>query len=250
VTRRFGPTIALSEVSWAPQPGQVTALVEAPALFTGLSVRRNLRIHSVLTGAGQGEIGQVAELTRTEQVLDRRVGTLSQGYRQRVAIAIALLGSPGTILLDEPTNALDPEATAHLRGLLKLLAGRGAAVIVSTHMLRELEGVADALTILHEGRILYDGPFASFVGPTSLRIRTPDAGSSAALVRALQTRGVDVEGGESGVRAMSDSRLPADRLARLVFSAAAEAGVELVELGHITPTLEEAFHHAISGARP
>ncbi|WP_285625751.1 ABC transporter ATP-binding protein [Actinoallomurus iriomotensis] len=288
VTKKFGSANAVRSVSWAPRRGEVTALVglngagkstlmrimtglikpmggavtvpaeqgrrslsamiEAPALFTGLTVRHNLRIHRILTGAHPDDVQSVATLTRIDQVMSRRVRALSQGYRQRVAIAVALLGSPAVLLLDEPTNALDPEATAHLRVMVRRIADRGTAVIVSTHMLRELEGVADTLTVMHEGQVLYDGPFASFVGPPSLRVRAQDAEAMARLTARLQDEGIAARQATDGVRVPADGRHP-DRAAQRVFTTAVDAGIELVELGHITPTLEEAFHAAISGAR-
>ncbi|GLY92554.1 ATP-binding cassette domain-containing protein [Actinoallomurus iriomotensis] len=288
VTKKFRSATAVRSVSWSPQRGEVTALVglngagkstlmrvmtglikptqgsvtvpagqgrrplsamiEAPALFTGLTVRHNLRIHRILTGAYPDDVESVAALTRIEQVMSRRVRALSQGYRQRVAIAVALLGSPAVLLLDEPTNALDPEATADLRLMIRRIADRGTAVIVSTHMLRELEGVADTLAVLHDGQVLYDGPFTSFVGPPSLRVRAQDAEATARLTALLRDEGIPARQVTDGVRVPADGR-DADRTARRIFTTAAASGIGLVELGHITPTLEEAFHAAISGAR-
>lgn len=288
VTKKFGSTTAVGSVSWSPRRGEVTALVglngagkstlmrimtglvkptrgavtvpaeqeqrplsamiEAPALFTGLTVRHNLRIHRILTGTDPADVESVAALTRIEQVMSRRVRALSQGYRQRVAIAIALLGSPAVLLLDEPTNALDPEATAHLRVMIRRIADRGTAVIVSTHLLRELEGVADTLTVLHEGQVRYDGPFASFVGPPSLRVRARDAEATARLTARLADEGIPARHAPDGVRVPADGSHP-DRLAQRIFATAADSGIGLVELGHMTPTLEEAFHAMISGAR-
>lgn len=287
VTKRFGSTTAVRSVSWAPVRGQVTALVglngagkstlmrvmtglikptegsvsvaadegrrplsamiENPALFTGLTVRRNLEIHRVLTGADRAEIGAIAELAQVGHVLRRRVSTLSQGYRQRVAIAVSLLRSPAVLLLDEPTNALDPEATMHLRSLIRRVADGGTAVVVSTHQLREMEGTADALTVLHEGRVFYDGPFESFVGSTTLRVRALGAEETRRLAELLQAEGIDAEWVAGGIRATPNEH--ADQTARRVFTTAARAGIDLVELSHLTPTLEEAFHAAISGAR-
>ncbi len=287
VTKRFGSTTAVRSVSWAPRRGRVTALVglngagkstlmrvmtglvaptegkvtvaagtgrralsamiEAPALFTGLTVGRNLRIHRTLTGADPAGIPVVVDLTQVGEVMNRRVGTLSQGYRQRVAIAVALLGSPSALLLDEPTNALDPEAIVHLRHLIRRVADRGTAVVVSTHLLRELDGTADALTVMHEGRVLYDGPFRSFVGSTSLRIRAFDVEATTKLAEVLRSGGIEVHPLEDGIRAVPGAE-PADWAAHRVVGVAADAGIGLVELSHIAPTLEEAFHATISGA--
>ncbi len=285
VTKTFGSTTALTNVSWSPARGQVTALVglngagkstlmrimtglirptegsvsvsrgtsrtlsamiEAPALFAGLSARRNLEIHRTLTGSAPEAVGAVAELTQITDVLHRRAGQLSQGYRQRVAIAQALMGDPAVVLLDEPSNALDPEANLQLRALIRRLADEGVAVVVSSHLLRELEGTADVLTVLHEGRILYDGPFDAFVGRTSLRIRVQEADAIARLTLMLNADGIAVRPSSNAIHADPDGDNP-DVTARRIFAAAATAGIDLVELSHVKPSLEEAFQSAISG---
>lgn len=288
MTKRFGTAVAVDGLDWAPKRGQVTALVglngagksttmrvltrlirptegsvttrvgggqrplsamiEGPALYPGMSARRNLEIQRVLTGAPASELKEVAGLMEIDDVLGKRVKTLSQGYRQRVAIAAALLASPAVLLLDEPTNALDPEAIQHLRRLIRRTADRDVAVVVSTHQLRELEGTADALTLIHEGKVHYDGPFDAFVGSPSLRVRALDEAATDGLAALLAAQGVATERTGVGLRATSGGHT--DLLAGQVFDIAAGAGIKLVELGHVTPTLEEAFQAAISGARP
>ncbi|AEV84177.1 spermidine/putrescine import ATP-binding protein potA [Actinoplanes sp. SE50] len=280
VTKRFRRTTAVDAVTWAPRAGRVTALVglngagkstllrmlaglirptsgtvtrhrplsamiEAPALHAGLSARRNLEMHRILTGAGRARLAEVAELAQVTEVLDRRAGALSQGYRQRLAIAVALLGAPAALLLDEPANALDPEAVVHLRHLVRTVAAQGTAVVVSSHQLRELDGVADALTLLHRGRIRYDGPFGDFVGPARLRVRASDRDR---LTRALHDDGLTAQPGGDHLW-ITPGRPGPDRTASRVFAAAARAGVTLVELSHVAPTLEEAFHQTIAEVR-
>jgi ABC-2 type transport system ATP-binding protein len=286
ITKRFGATTAVQSVSWTPRGGQVTALVglngagkstlmriitglisptdgtvtvargstgralsamiEAPALFNGLTVRRNLEIQRVLTGATAGNVQDVIELAQVGDVLKRRAGTLSQGYRQRVAMAQALLRSPDVLLLDEPTNALDPEAIAQLRTMIQTVADQGAAVVVSSHQLRELEGTADALVLLHDGQVRYDGPFASFVGPPTLRVRVTGE-DSGRLLNLLREEKINAESSPDGIRAAAGAA--ADDTAHRIYATAVKADIQLVELTHLTPTLEEAFHLAIAGAR-
>ena len=284
VAKRFGAMAALQSVSWAPKRSQVTALVglngagkstllrivtglirptegavaiapgrtvsamiEAPALFNGLTVRRNLEMHRVLTGANAADVARAVELAQVGDVLKRRAGTLSEGYRQRVAMAQALLRSPDLLMLDEPTNALDPEAIAQLREMLRTVADIGTAVVVSSHQLRELEGTADALTLLHSGRIRYDGPFDSFVGPPTLRVRVADAEDKARLTELLREKQIDAVHADDGIRATAGAA--ADAVAKQIFCTAVKADIELIELSHLAPTLEEAFHVAIAGAR-
>ncbi|HET9168105.1 MAG TPA: ABC transporter ATP-binding protein [Actinospica sp.] len=288
VTKRFRATTAVEALDWAPKRGMITALVglngagkstamrvmtglvkptegtvavvagpggrtlsamiEAPGLYSGLSVRRNLEIHRVLTNAPTAQVGEIAELLQIGEVMGRRVGALSQGFRQRVAIGVALLGSPAVLLLDEPTNALDPDAILQLRHLIRQIADRNTAVVVSTHQLRELEGTADALTLIHEGRIRYDGPFADFVGSPDLRVRAADDAATDTLARLMRAEGVRVERIADSLRLAVDGPAQvADLLAALVFDVAAGHGLKLVELGHRAPTLEEAFRLATSG---
>ncbi|WP_134728267.1 ABC transporter ATP-binding protein [Amycolatopsis nivea] len=227
----------------------LSAMIEAPALFNGLTVRRNLEMHRILTGADAAEVARAVELAQIGDVLKRRAGTLSQGYRQRVAMAQSLLGSPDLLLLDEPTNALDPEAIVQLRAMIRTVADEGTAVVVSSHQLRELEGTADALALLHGGRILYDGPFDSFVGPPTLRVRVAgsDGADTARLTALLREKHIDAAQTDDGIRAVADGA--ADSIAQQIFSTAVKADIELIELTHLAPTLEEAFHIAIAGAR-
>jgi ABC-2 type transport system ATP-binding protein len=248
ITGLMAPGRGTVQVATDPDRRPLSAMIEAPALHTALTVRRNLRIHALLTGATAAETTAAAELAQVTQVLDRRVGTLSQGYRQRTAMALALLRRPAVLLLDEPTNALDPEAIAVLRTMIRQVADQGCAVLVSTHQLRELEGVADDLTVLHEGRVIYDGPFDSFVGPAGLRIRATDPAATTRLAALLREDGMTAEQLPDGIRTTANGD-PADATAQRVFAAASRAGIDLVELSHLTPTLEEAFHSAISGAR-
>jgi ABC-2 type transport system ATP-binding protein len=286
VTKRYGSTTAVRAVTWAPQRGRVTALVglngagkstlmrlstglvrpsggrvesrpvagravsaliEAPALYAGLSVRRNLAVHRTLTGASRADADRVAALTGIGEALPRKVRTLSQGYRQRAAIAIALLRRPAALLLDEPANALDPEAIGQLRALVRTLADEGAAVVVSTHLLRELEGTADLLTVLHEGRVRYDGPFGAFVGAGGLHVRAAGGGHER-LAGLLRAAGLAAEIRADGLRLDGLGLDGAEQTAERVFAVAAGAGMALVELSHRTPTLEDAFQAAIRGA--
>jgi ABC-2 type transport system ATP-binding protein len=150
------------------------------------------------------------------------------------------------LLLDEPTNALDPEAIVHLRSLIRTVADRGAAVIVSSHQLRELEGTADSLLLLHDGQVRYDGPFASFVGPPALRVRAARKEGNARLAELLRAERIETRVNGDGLHTAGSAT---DAMARRIFTTAVNADIELVELTHLVPTLEEAFHTAIAGAR-
>lgn len=222
-----------------------SALIEAPALYDGLSVRRNLAVHTALTGATRTDVEEVVDETGISTVLARRAGHLSQGYRQRVALAIALLGSPRVVFLDEPTNALDPQSIIDLRHLIRALADRGAAVVVSSHLLRELEGVADHLLVLNAGRVLYDGPFDAFVGPGTVRVRPLDANNLAPLTQLVASLNHQARVEGSGVVIACDES-EVETLMGQVALAAQRAGLVLVELTRTRPSLEERFHALIA----
>lgn len=289
-TKRFRGVTAVDEVSWAPTPGQVTALVglngagkstlmrlvtglvrpssgavrhssdrsrggrswsaliEAPALHDGLSVRRNLAVHATLMRASREQVDSVIDEADIRTVLAKRAGVLSQGYRQRVALAIALLANPQVVFLDEPTNALDPESIVDLRRLIRSLADRGASVVVSSHLLRELDGVADLLLVMGAGRIVYDGSFASFVGPGSIRIRPLEPTHLIRLGTLIGQLGHDAQlhdGAVSVALELSGSPGP-DLVAADIAVAAAAEEILLLELAHFRPSLEERFHATIA----
>lgn len=292
-TKRFRAVTAVDEVSWAPTPGQVTALVglngagkstlmrlatglvkpssgavrhssgrsrrdrggrswsaliEAPALHDGLSVRRNLAVHAALTRATRRQVDSVIDEADIRTVLAKRAGVLSQGYRQRVALAIALLANPQVVFLDEPTNALDPESILDLRRLIRSLADRGASVVVSSHLLRELDGVADLLLVMGAGRIVYDGSFASFVGPGSIRIRPVEPAHLIRLAALIGQLGHDAQLHDGAVSVTLDiSGAPGpDLVAADIAVAAAAEEILLLELAHLRPSLEERFHATIA----
>lgn len=224
-----------------------SAMIEAPALHDALSVRRNLVVHATLTRASREQVEIVIDEARIRTVLTRRAGALSQGYRQRVALAIALLAAPCLLFLDEPTNALDPESILDLRRLIRSLADRGACVVVSSHLLRELEGVADRLLVMSAGRIVYDGTFTTFLGPGSIRVRPVDPANLARLGTVIRQLGhvAHLDDTAASVALAPEAPEP-DRAAADIAHAAAAEDILLVELAHVRPSLEERFHATIA----
>ncbi|MDQ0028545.1 ABC transporter ATP-binding protein [Arthrobacter bambusae] len=137
---------------------RVGALVEAPAFYPSLSGRTNLE---VLARLGGYPGSRVDELLETVDLADRardRVGTYSLGMKQRLGVAIALLPDPELLILDEPANGLDPLGIIEIRGLLRRLREAGKTILLSSHLLGELEQVTDWLVMLHEGKALFCGP--------------------------------------------------------------------------------------------
>jgi ABC-2 type transport system ATP-binding protein len=138
---------------------RVGCIVETPGLYGFLSGRENLEHFARMVGDGaRGRIGELARLVRMDGRLDEPVRTYSLGMRQRIGIAQALLADPSILILDEPTNGLDPAGIREMRELIRHLAeDRGIAVFVSSHLLVEIERTCDRIAIVHRGRTLASG---------------------------------------------------------------------------------------------
>lgn len=138
---------------------KVGCIVETPDLYKFLTGRENLEHFARMIGNGAaGRIDELARLVHMDERLDGLVRTFSLGMRQRVGIAQALLSDPSVLILDEPTNGLDPAGIREMRELVRRLAGeRGLAVFVSSHLLSEVEKMVDRIAIVHRGRTLAKG---------------------------------------------------------------------------------------------
>ncbi len=145
---------------------RVGCIVETPDLYRFLTGRENLEHFARMLGDGAAErIAPLAELVRMSRRLDDPVRTYSLGMRQRIGIAQALLGDPAVLILDEPTNGLDPAGIREMRELIRRLADeRGLAVFVSSHILSEMEKLVDRIAIVHRGRTLATGTLAELTG--------------------------------------------------------------------------------------
>jgi ABC-2 type transport system ATP-binding protein len=136
------------------RPGNVVgAVLEARAFHPGRTARNHLRVHAVEAGIPQRRVAEVLDLVGLADAADRRAGGFSLGMGQRLALATALLGDPAVLVLDEPTNGLDPAGIRWLRLLLRDLAAEGRTVLVSSHALAEVEQTADEVLILESGRL-------------------------------------------------------------------------------------------------
>jgi ABC-2 type transport system ATP-binding protein len=146
----------------------VGSLLETQRPAPGRSACDHLRAMAVGSRVPRGRVDEILGLVGLDGVAGRRVGTYSQGMRQRLGVAAALLGDPPILLLDEPTNGLDPEGIRWIGGLLRDLADEGRTVVVASHVLAEAAKFTGHVIVLGGGRLLADAPFGEFVGSGSL----------------------------------------------------------------------------------
>lgn len=137
---------------------RVGALVEAPAFYPGLSGRTNLEVLARLGGHPRSRVSELLEVVGLSDRGRDRVGTYSLGMKQRLGVAMALLPDPELLILDEPANGLDPLGIIEMRGMLRRLAGQGKTILLSSHLLGELEQLTDWLIMLNQGKALFCGP--------------------------------------------------------------------------------------------
>jgi ABC-2 type transport system ATP-binding protein len=139
---------------------QVGAVLEASSFHPGRTARNHLRVQALAGQADRSRVDDVLELTGLAEAADRRIGGFSLGMRQRLGLATALLTDPALLILDEPTNGLDPEGVRWLRDLLRGMAAEGATVLVSSHILAEVAHTVDSVVILDHGRLVTQSSLA------------------------------------------------------------------------------------------
>ncbi|MGD9755383.1 MAG: ABC transporter ATP-binding protein [Acidimicrobiia bacterium] len=165
-----------------PDPARtVGAIIESDAFHPGRSGRNHLRILAEATGIPATRVDDMLEQVGLAGAADRRAGAYSLGMRQRLGLAAALLGAPPVLILDEPGNGLDPQGIRTLRDLLRAHAAAGGTVLVSSHLLAEVEHLADDVIVINDGRLVTHGALAELQQAASF-VRTDDAGRLAALL--------------------------------------------------------------------
>lgn len=134
----------------------IGSLIEEAPLYPNLTARENLRVRTTLLGLPEGRIDEVLRTVDLENTGKKRAGQFSMGMRQRLGIALALLAHPRLLILDEPTNGLDPIGIEDLRGLIRSFPQQGITVLVSSHILSEVRQTADVVGIIYQGRLAYE----------------------------------------------------------------------------------------------
>lgn len=136
---------------------KIGVLIESPAIYGNLTAKENMLIHACMLGVSENEITRVLKLLKIDKTGKKKVSDFSLGMKQRLGIAIALLGNPDLIILDEPTNGLDPIGIQELRDLIKRLNENQITVLVSSHNLAEIQHIASYIGIIINGKLKYEG---------------------------------------------------------------------------------------------
>jgi ABC-2 type transport system ATP-binding protein len=189
-----------------PNPTRVVGtLLDPSAMHAGRTGRATLTIAARMAGVPTNRVAELLDLVGLADSADRRVGNYSLGMRQRLGIAQTLVGDPEVLILDEPANGLDPEGIVWMRGLLRDFADRGGTVLLSSHLLHEVQATVDHLVVISEGVVVASGRLDALLASSSLLLRTPDPDALASALRAArigyvpgpdQTFTVDVQDGQ------------------------------------------------------
>jgi ABC-2 type transport system ATP-binding protein len=211
----------------------VGAVLDASGFHPGRTARDHLHVLAMPLGIPVSRVDEVLSEVDLAGAARRRVGGFSLGMRQRLGLAAALLGDPGLLILDEPTNGLDPAGVHWLRTFLRDRVDRGGTVLVSSHLLAELALAADSVIIIKDGRLVTQGPVDQITGRSdTVRVRTPQAD---------QLRAVLAAHGVTAALEGPDEVIASDVDTQMVGQAVAEAGLVVYEMSAHRPALEDAF---------
>jgi ABC-2 type transport system ATP-binding protein len=216
----------------------VGAGLESTGFHPGRSARDHLRMQSIAAGLPTHRVDEVLSLVNLTDAARRHTKGFSLGMRQRLALATALLGDPRVLLMDEPANGLDPEGIAWLRNFLRHLAEQGRTVLVSSHILSEVQQTVDDVVIISQGRLIRHAPLAELSGTRTCLVRTP---SPDRLAQALTAEGMPVDTSDNGRLRVTESD-PA-RIGQVAF----RSGIELHELTPERSDLEATYLGLVSG---
>ncbi|MCL1840882.1 MAG: ATP-binding cassette domain-containing protein [Propionibacteriaceae bacterium] len=288
VTKTFGSTVAVNDLSIVVQPGRVTgflgpngagksttmrlimglnhptsgtilvnhrrlgespaplceigAVLDARAMQPNRTARQHMQILAVTHGIPAARVDELLAVTGLAEVAHMRIGSYSLGMSQRLAIATALLGDPQVLIFDEPINGLDPEGVAWVRALLRQQAGAGKTVLVSSHLMSEMEHTADQLLIVGRGRLLADIGMADFIAGASgvaCRLTSPDAPAIVAAFAGPGVQAVPLHPDTIELRGV-DVKQVAERAAR--------SGWIIYQLAPVEVSLEDAYLQLTAGA--
>jgi ABC-2 type transport system ATP-binding protein len=213
-------------------------------MHAGRTGRSTLTIAARMAGVPTARVEHLLELVGLAHAANQRVGTYSLGMRQRLGIAQSLVGEPQVLILDEPANGLDPEGIAWMRGLLRDFADRGGTVLLSSHLLQEVEATVDHLVVISHGEVVASGPLTELLASSSLLVRAADP---EALARALRSGGIAFRPAPDGSFTvdLAGSQVTAEAIARL----ALREQVPLTELRQSDSGGLEALFFSLTAAK-
>lgn len=230
----------MTEKNRIPLLRRTGSLIESPSGYLHLTARENLAIVADLKGVAHRDIDRVLGIVRLTKDADRKVGQYSLGMKQRLGIAMALLGEPQLLILDEPTNGLDPAGIQEMRSLIASMPETtGATVLISSHLLGEMEQMVNQVGILNHGRLIFEGSLQELQRHSrgDLRLRLLDAAKGRAVLARQGVRAALLPGQPDTLV------LPplSDALLAPLVAALADSGAGVVGLTAETKTLEEIF---------
>jgi ABC-2 type transport system ATP-binding protein len=235
LTRPNSGRVTIDHCTFAelPNPGrEVGVMLDASAQHAGRTGREILTLAQQIMGLPAGRVAEmVHRVGLTEAEAEQRVGTYSLGMRQRLGVAVALIGAPSVLILDEPANGLDPAGIRWIRDLLRTFADEGGTVLLSSHLLHEVQVIADDIVMIGHGRIVWEGSKAELLKGAGTVVRARD---TAALERALREAGLVTT-------RTSDGALHTDADPTVVGLVARESSLALSELRTADDGLEEMF---------
>jgi ABC-2 type transport system ATP-binding protein len=225
-----------------PHPARVVgALLDSQGFHRARRARSTLRIHAAAIGMPDSRVDEVLELVGLTSAADRKVGEFSLGMRQRLALAVAVLGDPRILVLDEPGSGLDPQGVAWLRGFLRAFASGGRTVLVSSHQLAEVAQTVDHVVIISKGQQVYEGRLDQLQGDGRPRVQVQCADATR-LATALAERGVtDIQSGADGSLSVTGTTVT------VVGDTALAAGVAIYGLTEQRTDLERQFLDLTAG---
>ncbi|KFF59167.1 hypothetical protein JF66_13215 [Cryobacterium sp. MLB-32] len=219
----------------------VGAALEAASFHPGRTARSHLDVYAIAAGLPRTRVMEVLTLVGLGEHATQRVGGYSLGMRQRLGLAYALLGDPGALVLDEPINGLDPEGIKWIRGFLRQMAGEGRTVLVSSHLLSEVQQSVDDVVIIARGELVHLGPLSSLDTDVAPQV-VVDSPDREALASALTAAGITFVAGRTGLLAAAADP---GQVGHVAFA----AGVELSVLHRQKAGLEESFLTLVGGGR-
>jgi ABC-2 type transport system ATP-binding protein len=240
ITPTSGTATVLGESISHPEKylPHVGAMIEGPAFYPALSGRENLKVLAELGGFPLSRVDQLLEKVDLADRGGSKFKTYSLGMKQRLGIAAALLPNPKLLILDEPTNGLDPSGIQEVRGIIKDLADSGTTVFVSSHILSELEMICEYLIMLREGRVIFSGRTQELLsGQKPIIVAKPEYDVDLTnLAKKLTDSGfnISIVDGSLHIEAAHEASAAINRMAF-------EAGITLASISVVLPTLEETF---------